>query len=140
MTYERDRLRKVDDNPSADTVCVDFEINQPRVAEISYSIDSKVDESNHTRQDDLQLDRKLQTNDLSIRVNNSILVMDDVDTYYIGKACKWWDDSNPAELYYNLAEEMIDNRWNKRRTRRNQTGQPIEYPGYIRIFPSFYSN
>ena len=27
---------------------------------------------------------------------------------------------------------MIDNQWTERRTRRNQAGQPIEYPGYIR--------
>ena len=27
---------------------------------------------------------------------------------------------------------MIENWWTKRRTQRNHTGQPIEYPGYIR--------
>ena len=27
---------------------------------------------------------------------------------------------------------MIDNRWTERKTQRNQEGQPIEYPGYIR--------
>ena len=37
--------------------------------------------------------------------------MSDVDTYYIGKACKWWGDRNPTEFYYNIAEEMIDNHW-----------------------------
>ena len=58
--------------------------------------------------------------------------MNDVDTYYLGKACKWWDYRNPAEFYYNLAEEIIDNWWTERTTRRNQAGQPIEYPGYIR--------
>ena len=36
--------------------------------------------------------------------------MNYVDTYYLGKDCKWRDDRNPAEFYYNLAEEMIDNR------------------------------
>ena len=58
--------------------------------------------------------------------------MNDFDTYYLDKACKWWDDRNPAYLYYNLSEEMIDNRWIERRTQRNQAGQPIEYPGYVR--------
>ena len=37
--------------------------------------------------------------------------MNGVVTYYLGKACKWWDDTNPTEFYYNLAEEMIDNQW-----------------------------
>ena len=36
-----------------------------------------------------------------------------------------------AEFYYNLAEEMIENRRTESRTQRNQAGQPIEYPGYI---------
>ena len=57
-------------------------------------------------QDDFQLDRNIHTKDWSIRVNTSILGMKDVDTYCIGKACKWWDYINPEEFYYNLAEEM----------------------------------
>ena len=55
MPYARERLRQVDDIPNADTVCVDFEINQPRVAERYYSRKLKIDESNRTRQDDFQL-------------------------------------------------------------------------------------
>ena len=36
---------------------------------------------------------------------------------------------------------MIDNRWTEIRTQRNQTGQHIDYPGYIRnIFPRFTIN
>ena len=58
--------------------------------------------------------------------------MNDVDTYYLGKACKWWDDRNPAEFYYILLDDMVDNRWAEISTRRNQSGQPIEYTGYIR--------
>ena len=108
MPYARDRLIQVDDSTNADPVRVEFEINQPRVDERYYSINPKIDESNRTRQDDFQLDRKLQTNDWSIRVNTSILGMNDVDTYYLGKACKWWDDRKPAEIYYNIAEEKIE--------------------------------
>ena len=58
-----------------------------------------IDERNRKRQYDLQLDRKLQTKDWSIRVNNSIIGMSDVGTYYLGKACKWWYDRNPAKFY-----------------------------------------
>ena len=94
MPYSRDRLRQVDDSPNADPVRVDFEINQPRVVEIYYSRNPKIDESNRTRQDDFQLERKLQTKDSIIRVNTSVLGMDYVDTYYIGKDCKWWGDRN----------------------------------------------
>ena len=55
LPYTRDRLRKVDYSPNEDPVCVEFEINQPRLAEIYYSRNSNIDESNHTRQDDFQL-------------------------------------------------------------------------------------
>ena len=58
--------------------------------------------------------------------------MNDVDNYYLGKDCKWWDDRNPAEFYYNLVEEMIGNRWTEMITKINQAGKPIEYPNYIR--------
>ena len=125
MPYARYRLIQVDDSPNADPVCVEFEINQPRVAERYYSRNTKIDESNLMRQYYFQLERKIQNKDWSIRVNTSILGMNDVDTYYLGKACNWCDDRNPAEFYYNLAEKMIDNRWTERMTRRNQAGKPI---------------
>ena len=125
MPYARDRLRQVYDSPNADPFSVEFDINQPRVSERYYSINTKIYESNRTRQDDFQLDRKLHSKDWSIRVNTSILGMNDVDTYYLGKDCKWWYGRNPEDFYYNLAEDVIENRWTERRTRRNQTGQPI---------------
>ena len=99
MPYTRDRLRQVYDSPNVDSVRVEFEINQPRVAEIYYSRNSYIEECNRTRLDDLQLEKKLQTKYWSIRVNTSILGMNDVDNYYLGKACKWWGDRNPVELY-----------------------------------------
>ena len=103
MPYARDRLRYLDYSPNADPVRVEFEINQLRVSEIYYYRNPKIDERNCTRQDYLQLEGKLQTKDWSIRVNTSILGMNDVDTYYIGKACKWWYGRNPADFYYNIA-------------------------------------
>ena len=51
--------------------------------------------------------------------------MNDVDTYYLGKACKWWDERKTEEFYYNPSEEIIDNWWTEIRTRRNQAGKPI---------------
>ena len=58
--------------------------------------------------------------------------MNVVYTYYFGKACKWWDDRNPAEFQYNLTDNMIENWWTERSTRINKTEQPIQYPGYIK--------
>ena len=102
MLYAKERLGQLDGSPNKDPVCVEFEINQPMVAERYYSINSNICESNCTRQDDFQLEMKLQTKDWSIIVNNLILRMNGVDTYYLGKDCNWWDDRNPAEFYYNI--------------------------------------
>ena len=63
MPYAMYKIRYLDDSPNADTVRVEFETNQPRVAEIYYSINLKIDEINRTRQDDFQLDKKLRTKD-----------------------------------------------------------------------------
>ena len=51
------------DSTNAYLVRVEFEINKPRVAEEYYSSNSKIDENKRTRQDDLQLKRKLQNKD-----------------------------------------------------------------------------
>ena len=125
MSYARDRLRQVDDSTNVDPVCVEFEINQSRVYDRYYSRNSNNNERNRTRRDCFQLERKLQIKDWSIRVNISILLINGVDAYYLGKACKCWNDRNPAEFHYNLSEDMIDNRFNERRTQRNQSVQPI---------------
>ena len=95
MPYTRDRLIQVDDSPNVDPVRVEFDINQPRVAERYYSRNSKIDESKCTRQDDLQLEGKIQTKYWSIIVNTSILVMNGVVAYYTGKSCELWYDRNP---------------------------------------------
>ena len=97
MPYTRNRLGKVDDSPNEDPFFVEFDINQPRVTEGYYFINSNIDESNRTSQHNFQLERKLQTKDWSIKVITSIIGMDDVDKYYLGKACDWWDDMNPAK-------------------------------------------
>ena len=62
-----------------------------------YPRNSKIDERNHTRQDDLQFDRELQTKYWNIRVNTEILGMNDVDTYSFDNACKWWDKEGHEE-------------------------------------------
>ena len=43
IKYARDRLRQLDDIPNVDPVNVKFEINQPRVSERYYPINSKID-------------------------------------------------------------------------------------------------
>ena len=40
--------------------------------------------------------------------------MNYVDTYYLSKACELCDYRNPADIYYNISEEIIDNRWTEK--------------------------
>ena len=80
LPYTKDRLRQVDDSPNENQFCVEFDINQTRVDERYNSKKLKIRESSRTRQDDFQLERKLQTKYWSIKVNSSILGMDDVNT------------------------------------------------------------
>ena len=68
IPYARERLIHMDDSTNADPVPVEFEINQPRVAERYYSNNLNIGESNRMRQDDFQLEEKLQTKDWSIKL------------------------------------------------------------------------
>ena len=63
LPYAWDRFRQVDDSRNENPVCVEFDINQPWVAKIYYSINPKIDESYRTRQDYFQLERRLHTKD-----------------------------------------------------------------------------
>ena len=49
MSYVRYKIRQVDDIPNANPVRVEFDINQPKVAERYYSRNLRIDESNRTR-------------------------------------------------------------------------------------------
>ena len=55
IPYARESLIQVNDIPNADPARVEFDINQPRVAEIYYSRNSKIYEINRKRRDDFQL-------------------------------------------------------------------------------------
>ena len=107
--FQQIRMRQVDQEPDAEPERAELSIPQPKAAEIYYSVCGKIDQSNRTRQDDFKLERKLQTKSWHIRVNQTVLGFNDVDTYRVGKLCDLWDGENPNEFYYGLAEEMIDN-------------------------------
>ena len=114
--YERTRLWQVSQEPNAEPEHITFQIKQPKAAEKYYNAAGKIDYSNKIRQHEFQMERKLQTKCWHIRVNTSIIAMNDVNTWLLGKACNWWEDTCPKEFHYHLAEEMIDNTWGQRTT------------------------
>ena len=87
-----------------------FTIKQPKIADLYYNTCSRIDRHNRSRQDDLCLERKFVTHDLSKRVNLSILGMCTVDSWlvYIGstsRSCKLKQSS----YYEKLASELVEN-------------------------------
>lgn len=111
MPYVRRRWRQVADVASNDDPEVlELVVPQPQVCELYYNACAQVDRHNRCRQDDVQLERKIQTQDWNFRVNSSILAMIFVDSWFVWKGaladrCK----TSQAELYMRLAEELIDN-------------------------------
>ncbi len=114
--YTRKRWRQVDKTPNAEPEQVEFEIKQSAAAETFYDACAVIDQNNRERQDDLKLERKLVTQDWSKRVNISLLAMSIVDGRNLRKSCTLKDEDKNA-YYWNLAEEMIDNKIDERVTR-----------------------
>jgi hypothetical protein len=89
---------------------VELTIPQPEAAELYYFVAASIDQHNRSRQDNLQLERKLGTHDWSLRVNLSILGMHIVDTWHAWKGLSLCEDGELENVFYlYLAEELIDN-------------------------------
>jgi hypothetical protein len=102
----------VDTTANAPPEQVTFAIQQPNmIAEIYYTTCAAIDKPNRLRQDDLRIEKKVETNDWSMRVNLSILSMIVVDTWLVYSAIKNTPVViyNRKEVYAVLAEELIDN-------------------------------
>jgi hypothetical protein len=89
---------------------VEKHIPQPMAAETYYKGCGKIDQHNRHRQDTLQLERKLQTNDWHKRVNMTIFGMCVIDAFLLAEGCCCGGAiANPAFFIEKLAEELINN-------------------------------
>ncbi len=70
--YTRCRWRQVNRAPNAASERVIMTIKQPQIAEVYYDTCGAIDRHNRYRQDDLQMEKKVETKDWSVRVNLSI--------------------------------------------------------------------
>ena len=88
-----------------------------------YNICGKINHHNRRRHDTLRLERKVETNDWSKRVNQSILGMIVVDTFLCYNQLV--DESEKeGDFYLRLAEELIDNKYDSIQLRpRNSTAE-----------------
>ena len=117
--YRRWRWRQIED-VATDTPPerVELVVEQPKAAEVYYSVCGKVDQHNRDRQSTLCIEKKLRTNDWSMRVNLTILSMIIVDTWKIWNALtneSIDNDNNEKQktFYGHLASELIDNNLDK---------------------------
>jgi hypothetical protein len=114
--YTRCRSRQVSDEPNAPPEKVNLVIGQPQIAEFYYSTCSAIDKHNRLRQDDLRIEKKVETINWSTWVNLSIFAMIVVDAWLVYNAFaqrgRGEELNNQKEFYSVLAEELIDNAYN----------------------------
>ena len=123
--FVRRRWRQiVEDNETAPEN-VELTVPQPKACETYYETCGMIDRHNRSRQDDLQLERKLGTMDWSMRVNMSIFGMIVVDSWLVDKAAT--NSKEDQKAYYNaLAEELIDNRYDEGLRGRDAMNASVE--------------
>ena len=91
-----------------------LEVKIPEVVETYYSAASRIDRHNRCRQDDLNLENPVEVREWSFRVNCTLLSVCIVDSWHLYK-CEREGRSNmkPHEYYGTLAEELIDNSFDR---------------------------
>ena len=119
----RSRLRQVEDvETNADPVAVNLVIPQPKASKIYYSCCAKIDQHNRSRQDSLDIEKKLGTQDWDMRANLGIFGMCVVDAWLCYKNSTGAEELQ-EDFYLSLAEELIDNNVD-RRILRSKGGTP----------------
>ena len=115
----RSRLRQVEDvDTNADPVVVDLAIPQPKASKLYYSCCAKIDQHNRSRQDSLDLEKKLGTQAWDMRANLGIFGMCVVDAWLCYKNSMETDELQ-EDFYLSLSEELIDNNYDGRVLRSN---------------------
>lgn len=98
-------------------------VPQPKVCETYYSACSQIDRHNRCRQDDLKLERKLETKDWTFRVNTSLLAITIVYSWFLYSGAEGSrGHMSTGKFYERLATELIDNAFDRpflRDTTRN---------------------
>ncbi len=93
----------------------------PKAAEEYYDACGMIDRHNRSRQDNLQLERKLGTKEWHRRVNFTILGMIVVDTWLVWKGIHGEAAETEKDFYRAMAEELIDNDYDAPTTRRRRS-------------------
>ncbi len=91
----------------------------PEMIQDYYSVCSRIDRHNRCRQDDLRMEKKIETKDWSFRVNCSLLSICVVDAWLLFMGINGdRTRMKQADFYASLAESLIDNPYDQRVTER----------------------
>ena len=131
--YVRQRWRQVDTSLDADAERVELKVPQPKACEVYYNTCASIDHHNRHRQATLKLETKLKTHEWDRRVNMSIFGMCIVDTWLAWSQCTGSKETQ-SDFYINLAEEMIDNNYDRYR----RSGGTVRLNSGMQGSPSLY--
>ena len=123
--WERIRWRKI----GGETRRVSLMVQLPEVAELYYSVCSRIDRHNRCRQDDLNLEKKFQVKEWSARVNTTLLAICVVDSWLLYKGGRSPRPHMTQNAFYErLATALIDNSYDQLSTRRFSKSTPPNSP------------
>ena len=121
----RHRWRQRDLTPNANPVKEQVRIPQTQAGELFYSGCQAIDKHNRVRQEQLNLEKKVQTMSWSNRANHSLLGMCFVDAYNLSKGCQGKINhlTGARGFFQDLLVDLIDNDFDRRtlRKRREQS-------------------
>ncbi|KAG7341012.1 transposase IS4 [Nitzschia inconspicua] len=115
--HVRNRWRQVDDM-QAEPEREELTVPTPKVCNIFYDTCAAIDRNNRHRQDNLQIERKIETKNWATRAGTTILVMCIVDAWLVYKGATRTSETQ-SEFYSWLAVELIDNSYDKGPFRRS---------------------
>lgn len=108
---------------------VPLSVPQPEVAEVYFGYCAPIDRHNRCGQDDLQLERKLGTDDLSMRVNVTMLGICIMDAWLLCREARGAAAVvSQAAFYEVLASCLIDYDFNFRALRTRASGATAAEP------------
>ena len=124
-TIQRKRLRQLDKSGRAPPDKVIIEVDQPKAIERYYEGAGTIDRHNRIRADELRLDRNLATKHWDKRFNLGVLGIICVDAYLFFQQVVGADKRTASclEFFGRLADELIDNQVDCRRTRASAVSQ-----------------
>ena len=121
-TIQRRRWRQRDLAPNVDAEVEHVRIQQTELGEMFYDGCQAIDKHNRSRQELLNLEKKVQTMSWSNRANHSILGMCMVDCYNLAKGCQGRINhlGGARQFFEDLLTDLIDNDFDRRTLRRRR--------------------